>query len=224
MRSLLRLLRILLNTAAVVSLLLAVAVVALWVHGYAGRASVWHTAWSEDARWRSPVAAARGTGRLRGVEWGGGGIAVFQKSYGDRRVADLDGGTGWHFNRDEMDRAYPALDLPPGEDVGGLWRTSNRRWHGFQVARDASWVIVDGKEIRSETVHLVMPCWAWLAGFALMPTLRAASVVRRRYRVQRRRAGRCVYCSYDLRATPERCPECGRQAAAVVDEKFGPAR
>jgi hypothetical protein len=52
----------------------------------------------------------------------------------------------------------------------------------------------------------VVPYWL-LFVLGLTPSL--ASRIARRIRAGRRSAGLCAACGYDLRATPDRCPECG---------------
>jgi hypothetical protein len=73
---------------------------------------------------------------------------------------------------------------------------------------------------RRVTEHL-MPGWgltvdAWVLALATgaLPAARAWPRVRRALFARRRRrtAGLCPTCGYDLRATPDRCSECGRAA------------
>jgi hypothetical protein len=53
---------------------------------------------------------------------------------------------------------------------------------------------------------LAVPHWALAVCLAAMPTL----AVLQSWRCgKRRQLGLCPQCSYDLRATPDRCPECG---------------
>ena len=50
--------------------------------------------------------------------------------------------------------------------------------------------------------------------FSAYPTWEVFIARRRRLRRESRRLrGQCLYCGYDLRASPARCPECGRAAA-----------
>jgi hypothetical protein len=54
--------------------------------------------------------------------------------------------------------------------------------------------------------------WFWFPHWALLPPLMVLPIygVWLRSRVRRRAAaGLCPLCGYDLRATPDRCPECG---------------
>jgi len=53
-----------------------------------------------------------------------------------------------------------------------------------------------------------IPLWFPCVVFGLLPAGRLAGGVLRSRTV---RACRCISCGYDCRATPERCPECGRE-------------
>jgi hypothetical protein len=55
-----------------------------------------------------------------------------------------------------------------------------------------------------------LPMWSLAALSGLGPTIflgRGVNAIRRRRR--RRARGLCLRCGYDLRASPDRCPECG---------------
>ena len=58
---------------------------------------------------------------------------------------------------------------------------------------------------------VTMPTWFVVLLMAILPT-----IAFRRWRRQRHRTreGLCLNCGYDLRASPGRCPECGKEVIA----------
>jgi hypothetical protein len=60
-----------------------------------------------------------------------------------------------------------------------------------------------------------IPYWWFLVLSVPLPLWVMTVDRRRRVRDSRRRHGQCEECGYDLRASPERCPECGAVATNV---------
>jgi hypothetical protein len=100
---------------------------------------------------------------------------------------------GWRF------RTYPDSDLLA--DVPKLYPNARPPMAGSFVTH----LERDG----FEATLILLPMAFVVPLFAIMPLAAGARHVRRRHRAGRLRAGRCIACGYDLRATPERCPECG---------------
>jgi predicted RNA-binding Zn-ribbon protein involved in translation (DUF1610 family) len=57
---------------------------------------------------------------------------------------------------------------------------------------------------------LTIPWWFFMAGLSIAPAIWARRIGRRRKLLRLIKAGRCVNCGYDLRASVARCPECGQ--------------
>lgn len=58
-------------------------------------------------------------------------------------------------------------------------------------------------------IELQLPWWSCVLIGTLLVAPSVREMMRHRQSGRRLSAGQCVICGYDLRATPERCPECG---------------
>ena len=93
-------------------------------------------------------------------------------------------------------------------------RTTFMRWHlrpgaiaATQPASRPTRMVFD-----SVVWHVRVAYGLPWAALAVGPGVWVARARRRGVRADRRRGGRCAACGYDLRASPDRCPECGAAA------------
>jgi hypothetical protein len=105
---------------------------------------------------------------------------------------------------------------PLAEQYPARWWWSRYQSNGFSidtVEHSGDGISWGGFAYRTawagaQTVNhaFILPCWFLLSVLVVSPV---ALIARRWVWRARRRAGACAMCGYDLRATPQRCPECG---------------
>jgi hypothetical protein len=172
--------------AAAVSLLLCIATVVLWVRSYrVADTVIWGT---RKQMWE--VALLPGEIRFAVADCAGGSLRHLDHIPSDRVL--------WS-------RLFQHVRTTLG--VGSVTFTIPVLQGAFPGARPTDESVSSDVRMRILAVRFALPASA----FALFPLWYCIrwTTVRHRHR-----AGLCLACGYDLRATPARCPECGAVPAA----------
>jgi 4-amino-4-deoxy-L-arabinose transferase-like glycosyltransferase len=193
--------RRLLNLVTLLSLLLCVAVVVLWVRSYR---------YVDELSYQSE--------RVKLVDWEmivsfmGGRLLYFSDMHEYDVPPDIQpppedpGFSSWHGSSDSFlpGEAVLYVEELDRTQMAGTYILFRR--FGFHFARSAYHDSHPGQVgmYRTTTVHV--PLWFVTALLAIAPVSVALRWLRRRRRVG---CGLCRSCGYDLRATRDRCPECG---------------
>ncbi|HEX3356410.1 MAG TPA: hypothetical protein VHS31_05450 [Tepidisphaeraceae bacterium] len=108
--------------------------------------------------------------------------------------------------------AHPFVDwwdpLPKGWGIDQF--KEGWRWHSSYGFGRMTGMVDDDSSVHPPIVvpmtEYLIPDWFLIAIFAILPAISLLFRLRFRHRI---RSGCCPVCGYDLRATPDRCPECG---------------
>jgi hypothetical protein len=211
--------RHLLNLLKVLSLLLCVAVVALWVRSYWLEDNV---AWVAVKRDDTRVAE-----RFRQVFSHKGRITWRSKI----RYLTFATPEGAALQRTTMRGDGPEWAAEPADRRGSFSRDWNRAGFGGATLverKPARLVVVrSGTEpvpLKDDVTvdrRVVVPHWA-VAALAMVPPLVWLVRRGRRLAASRRKHGLCPACGYDVRASPGRCPECGHTPTEPVAADVSP--
>jgi hypothetical protein len=207
--------RWLFNSLAILCLCMSLAVAVLWLRSYSRAYSVYleHHTWPDLSLWRNRAVSIRLVQGYLLITWQRN---EFNLKYPEAIVEGWTNKDAENFSRTNPAgfsvKCYPIDVTPTGRirpDLTGNYQTGPIDYfcgvphdHGFGTG------IMENQNTagRRDISHgAVAP--AWVAGVLLIPPATwVAGFVRRRIRTA---TGGCINCGYDLRATPDRCPECG---------------
>ena len=184
------------NIAATLSLLLAIASAAMWIRSY-------HT--------RDIVNFGRSGGNNHTVQSILGRLHLLSSLSGGRVSSDT------FYSSDRLSpqamwnggmSGYPTQVV---WHFGCVWQTFNE-YH--------TWRNLGAQAFTTQHRVIIVP-YRWLTlVFAILPAWRAIQFFRRRRHATP--SPLCAACGYDLRATPDRCPECGTLQTVIPPSYTSP--
>jgi hypothetical protein len=125
-----------------------------------------------------------------------------------------------HFNVMEIRHAVPAPSRQPWnlelnwsvqsyEFIAAQEQNSHGHCFWFIHSKDSQIPDPRFDTVIGDSYSFIAQLWVLVALFSIAPIIWIVVPIRSR---KRRRQGFCRRCGYDLRATPDRCPECGTPA------------
>jgi hypothetical protein len=174
--------RMLLNLAVACSLALCLATFVFWLRSYTSADAVGHA----------------GQYRAGEVSFINGRLHVWVWATGDPSWAGRAWWSGWRY-------AAPSATNSWAYRLAGGTVTSSFGFAGTSFLRQS----LPRGAFGADTIwHFHTPAWALVLAAAVPPAWWACRWHRERT-ARARELGLCPSCGYDLRATPDRCPECG---------------
>ncbi|MCY2952121.1 MAG: hypothetical protein NTU53_09105 [Planctomycetota bacterium] len=169
---------------AAISLLLCICLLALWLRSY--RHLDDYKIWQIENDRLCELLSLRGGIQLARVE------CVSQWLADDMLHANQ----GWH--------TFPTSPDDDWQLFAGAGTADFRNYLGFRFASGRIGALA---AVRFWSIRI--PFWPLALLSAVLPTWWLCSMVRAWTRTRRLRLALCPTCAYDLRATPNQCPECG---------------
>jgi hypothetical protein len=178
--------RCLTNFAVFLAPCICVAVAALWIISY------YQSAWLNHARKDSTQSF-----QVAGFTSVDGSISLSRATMSARLWTAFDGRQGLNYGAGTFYRRYVAMAYTQRQKVAAPFFLQ----HASQINY-------------SQTVFTIR--YWFLTALALIPAVFSARYMVQQHQLAKRKSAHlCPTCGYDLRATPDRCPECGTRRAQL---------